>query len=205
MALNKVLDASENIKKTYPNFSDNEVSQPWRPTLLNVWLIPLGIGLIAFGICVLLAERSSDNLVLSLIALGSPFVSMIIAGIANSIARDCFSGGYFGGIVALSIGYTVALNIVLSIIEKNIGMDMTSFWAIAAGLLLIAIAALTIALYCGKSSKIRHFFRDNKRLEKLLDEMKYARENDIAEAFANKEMTKELINDCLVMEQKSYK
>lgn len=205
MALNKVLDASEGIKKTYPNFSGDEVPQPWSPTLLNVWLIPLGIGLIAFGICALFAERTSDNLVLSLIALASPFVSMLIAGIANSVARDCFSGGYFGGIVALSIGYTVGLGILMSIIEKKVGTDMTSCWSVAAGLLLIAIAALTIALYCVKSSKIRHYFRDNKRLNKLLDEMKDARENDIAEAFANKEMTKELINDCLAMAQKSYK
>lgn len=105
----------------------------------------------------------------------------------------------------MSIGYTVGLGILMSIVEKKIGADMTSCWLIAAGLLLIAIAALTIALYCGKSSKIRHYFRDNKRLNKLLDEMRDARENDISEAFANKKMTKELINDCLSIAQKSYK
>lgn len=205
MALNKVLDASESIKKTYPNFSGGEVPQPNSPALLNVWLIPLGIGLMAFGICMLLSLHSDNNLVLSLIAIGSPFVSMLIAGIANGIARDCFSGGYFGGIAALSVGYMVVLGLVLSLTEKNIGADMASVWAIAAGLLLIAIAALTIALYCGKSSKIRHYFRDNKRLDGLIEEMREARERDIAEAFANKELPSELINDCLAAAQRSYK
>ena len=149
--------------------------------------------------------HTDNDLVLSLIAIGSPFVSMIISGIANSVARDCFSGGYLGGIVALSVGYMVALAFALSMIEKKFGADTASVWTIVAGLLLIAVAALTIALYLSKSSKIRHYFRDRKRLDKLLDEMKDARENDIVEAFANKEMTKELINDCLAVAQKSYK
>ncbi|MCM1165327.1 MAG: TIR domain-containing protein [Lachnospiraceae bacterium] len=204
MALNKVLDARENIQRTYPAFGGGEVNEPWKPTLLNVWLIPLGIGLIACGICLLISEHSSQTF-LSVIGILSLVVSMIIAGVANGIARDCLSGGYLGGMVALGVGYMVAIGFALSFAENRLGSDTASVLTALLGVLLIAAAALTIALYCSKTAKIRHYLRDNKRLDKLIDEMKEARKRDISEAFANKEMPNALINDCLQTAQSSYK
>lgn len=209
--LDKVIIAVDNIKSTYPKFHGNDVQQPWDPLLLNVWIIPLGIGLIVAGICSALHFKApSQDDSLSFIMLGALFASMLAGGIANCAARQFFTLGYLGLMAFLSAAYAIIVGVAYDIYfqysrDPNAGMNVTMI-ILGIGVLMIVVATLTIVLFCQKKSKIRRYFKANEKLAALTEEMDEGRKRALAERLTqHPEFSDELCESCLGIAQNSYK
>lgn len=210
-ALDKVIAAVDNIKATYPKFHGNDVPEPWDPLRLNVWIIPLGIGLIIAGICAALSFKDpSQKSTMENIMLGALFVSMLAGGIANFAARKFFTMGYLGLMVFLSVAYMVIVGVAYDLYLKysydpGAGTKVTMIM-LGIGVLMIAVATLTIVLFCQKKSKIRRYFKANNKLDALAEEMNNGRERALAERLAqHPDFSGGLCESCLGIAQNSYK
>lgn len=209
--LDKVIAADKKIKSTYPKFHGDDVPEPHDPLLLNVWIIPLGIGLIVAGICSLLyIKDSSQESSLSYTMLGALFVSMLAGSIANCAARKFFTLGYLGFMAFLSAAYAIIMGVVYDLYIKyshdtDAAMKITLIM-LGIGVLMIAVATLTIVLFCQKTSRIRRYFKANNKLAALTEEMDNGREKALVELLAkHPEFSGELCESCLGIAQNSYK
>lgn len=210
-AVVRVIEHRESIKRRFPNFSGDEVPAPLSPTKLNVWFIPLGIGLIIFAICMIKYLRSADtDSFTGLFALGSLFLSFFGASIANCVARKFFSLGYLGLMLFLSAIYTGGLgSITGSIIDDPAALgdlaDKIPIFIILAGAVLLLISVITIVVYCRKMGNIHAYFKALDHMEKLNKQMDEARQKEIVEAVVkHQEFSKELLGDCLDTAQKTF-
>jgi len=208
--LDKVIGAADKIKTTYPKFHGDKVPEPWDPLLLNVWIIPLGIGLLISGICAAMYLKDPvQNDLMSLAMVGVLFISMFAAGIANFVARQFFSLGFLGLIALLSFGYMAAVAGLIEFygsVSNDTDKELrVALVLIAAGLLMVVIATLTIVLYCRKKSKIRHYFKANDKLAALTDEMNNGRQNAVAACLLQHTgFSQGLCESCLDIAQNSY-
>lgn len=209
--LDKVIAAVDNIKSTYPKFHGNDIPEPLDPLLLNVWIIPLGIGLIVAGICSALHFKDpSQEETLAYVMMGALFVSMLAGGIANCAARQFFTMGYLGLMAFLSAAYAIIVGVAYDLYfeyshDPDAGMKITLVM-LGIGVLMIVVATLTIVLFCQKKSKIRRYFKANDRLEALTEKLNEGRERALAERLAkHPEFTDGLCESCLGIAQNSYK
>lgn len=210
-AVVRVIEHRESIKRRFPNFSGDEVPAPLSPTKLNVWFIPLGIGLIIFAICMIKYLRGADtDSFTGLFALGSLFLSFFGASIANCVARKFFSLGYLGIMIFLSVIYTGGLgSIASSIIDEPEALgDLANkipIYIILVGAVLLLISVITIVVYCRKMGNIHAYFKALDHMEKLNKQMDEARQGEIKEAiYKYTEFPKELVTDCFETAQKTF-
>lgn len=210
-AVVRVIEHRESIKRRFPNFSGDEVPAPLSPTKLNVWFIPLGIGLIIFAICMIKYLRSADtDSFTGLFALGSLFLSFFGASIANCVARKFFSLGYLGIMIFLSAIYTGGLgSITGSIIDEPEALgDLANkipVYIILVGAVLLLISVITIVVYCRKMGNIHAYFKALDHMENLTKQMDEARQGEIKEAiYKYTEFPKELVTDCFETAQKTF-
>lgn len=209
--LDKVIAAAGNIKTTYPKFHGDDVPEPLDPLLLNVWIIPLGIGLIVAGICsALIFKNPSQEETLAFPMLAALFVSMLAGGIANCAARQFFTMGYLGLMAFLSAAYAIITGVAYDLYleysrDPEAGLKVTIV-ALGIGVLMIAVATFTIVLFCQKKSKIRRYFKANNKLAALEEEMDNGRARALAERLAqHPDFSGGLCESCLGIAQNSYK
>lgn len=209
--LDKVIAAADNIKTTYPKFHGDDVPEPLDPLLLNVWIIPLGIGLIVAGICAaLIFKDPSQEKNLAFPMLGALFVSMLAGGIANCAARQFFTMGYLGLMAFLSAAYAIITGVAYDLYleysrDPEAGLKVT-IAALGIGVLMIAVATFTIVLFCQKKSKIRRYFKANDKLAALKEEMDNGRASALTERLAqHPDFSGGLCESCLGIAQNSYK
>ncbi len=205
-ALNRIINAKKDIKTKWPKFSGDEVPAPFSPAKLNVWLIPLGLGIIVFGICMFYKGNSyQENSLCTWIAIGSLFASFLIAGIGNFIARKFFSIGYLAAILALGAFYAIQGGYLISYGLEKMNIKRPQLIVIAAGAVALIVAAITIVVYCHRMGSIHGYFKALDNLEKLNDQMNISRNKEIDDATANcPEFSEALISDCINTALKTY-
>lgn len=207
-AVARVIEQRESIKRRFPKYEGDEVPAPLSAAKLNVWFIPLAIGLIVFAICLIKYQGGEDNT--GMIALGTLYISFFAASIANFIARKFFSLGHL--LLFLLVGgiYTTILSsISVGIIDNPaVSGDLAKklpFYIIVVGVVMLVISVITIVVYCRKIGIIHAYFKALDHLEKLTSDMKSAREKELAAAiFANSELGELLIDNCLTTAKKIY-
>lgn len=210
-AVVRVIEQRESIKRRFPKFEGDEVPAPFSPAKLNVWFIPLGIGLIVYAICMIKYLQGADTDSFSgLFALGSLFLSFFGASIANCVARKFFSLGYLGLMIFLSAIYTGGLgSITGNIIDEPEALgDLANkipIYIILVGAVLLLISVITIVVYCRKMGNIHAYFKALDHLEELNKKMDEARQGEIKEAiYKYTEFPKELVTDCFETAQKTF-
>lgn len=207
-AVVRVIEQRESIKRRFPKYEGDEVPAPFSPAKMNVWFIPLAIGLIAYAICMIMYQHGGDTDSFALVAL---FASFFAAGIANCIARKFFSFGYLGLIIALGIGYMLILGLITGAIVDNPSITgnlakMFPIYLIMFGAIMLLISVITIVVYCRKMGDIHAYFKALDHLEELNKKMDETRQNEIIEAASRHrgELPEELLKDCLDTAQKTF-
>ncbi len=209
--LNRVITAQKTIKTKWPKFNGTELPAPFSPAKLNVWFIPLGIGLIAFAVCMIKYLHGADNT--EWYALGALFVSFFAASVANCIVRKFFSLGYFFGImIALNFAYTLVFGgYVGGMIDNTVVQipgDMSKkipVILILVGAAMLAVSVILIVVYCRRMGEIHGYFKALDNLEKLKEQMNASRDKEINDVIANcPDFNESLISDCVNTARETY-
>lgn len=197
----------EYIQRKYPGF-DSGVPGASAHGKVLLWLLPIGIGLIVFGVlCGMLdGTNSADDSAKFLIGFGVVWAGILISWILNGKARIMGKLYYFAGVI-LSLFAAYFLG------EFMIGSDeMESAQAVSrayipflAGTLFVVISLLLIIRYIGKSSKIRHYYRDTGKLERLEEERVSALAYDVENLKAKYSfLPAAFVNNCVQTVQHKY-
>lgn len=215
-ALDEVTAMKDKITTTYPKFVNSEVYEPWGPAPVNVWLIPLGLGLLVYAFLALFKTTDlNDDFLVQALCLVTPFLSVIAGLVGFNALRKRLSIIFAIIIVVLGIIYSGAVispfNYYIDskdIAEEELiaGLHKVGLLYGGAGLLLVGIATLLLVFYFRKKGKIKRYFKDTDTLEKLTDTMDVKRENVIAEKFAKfPEFPQTFLEECLATAQSTYK
>lgn len=193
-ALQKVINHRESIKNNFPSFIGGDIPEPFDPLKLNVWFIPLSLGLIiAMGDILTEGYNYMPVLVLSFIA----------AGIANFAARKFFSLIGFVGIIIGGFTYMGILTLVINI--PNDFSKAAPVIFLLVGIAMLAVSVLTIVNYFRKKHRISNYYKSLETLEQLKTMMEEARNcevNDICNSCEGLNDT--IISDCCKIAQASY-
>lgn len=204
-SLNNVRAMKDKITKTYPKFVDGKTQEPWGPAPVNVWAIPIGLGLLVFAFFALFKPMELDGESTgSWITLGAFFVTALAAFIGNGIVHDCVSAIYLGISAVVSAAYAIATT--AWILDKYAPQKITELglegaeenhenfarifrgvggWFALGGLLLIGTATLLLVFYFMKKGRLHRYYKDTETLEHLTNEM-----NSKRDEAANTELAK---------------
>lgn len=202
-SLNKVRSMKDKITKTYPKFVGGNPQEPWGPAPVNVWLIPLGLGLLVFAFFALFKPielYESGEAAGSWITIGALFVTALAAFIGNGVVHDCLSAIYLGISIVVSAVYAIgtAVWIVETYVpQKLVAQGLTEEpedvapvlrgvggWIALGGFLLIGIATLLLVLYFTKKGRLHRYYKDTETLKYLTDEMSTKRDEAVSEQLA---------------------
>lgn len=208
--LNRVITAQKTIRTRWPDYSGTEIPAPFSPAKINVWFIPLGIGLIAFAICMIKYLQGAENT--EWYALGAMFVSFIAASIANCIVRKFFSLGYFVAMIVLSCVYTFGLGGTVGGMIDNTVIQAPGSLArklpviiILIGAVMLAVSVILIVVYCRRMNNIHSYFKSLDNLKKLKEQMEASLNKEIADEIAKcSDFNESLISNCINTARETY-
>lgn len=224
-ALNKVKTMKDKITTVYPKFVSGNTQEPLGPAPLNVWLIPLGLGLLVFAYFALFRsmELCSDGEDVGYwIALGALFLTALAAFIGNGIVHDCVGIIYLVFAFFVSVAYTIG--IFVWILEKYVPDKLSALglageyedyapifrgvggWFALVGLLMIGTATLLLVLYFMKKGRLHRYRKDTETLELLTKEMNEQREKAVSEELAKfPDFKQTLLDECVKEALATYK
>lgn len=224
-SLNNVRAMKNKITTNYPKFVSGKIYEPWGPAPVNVWFIPLGLGLLVFAFFALfkpLELYESGERAEAWLAIGALFVTALAAFIGNGVVHDCVSAIYLG--ISLVVSAVYAIGTAAWIMDKYVPQKLVELglteeyedvasvlsgvgWLFAlVGLLLIAIAILLLVFYFKKKGKIHRYYKDTETLEHLTEEMNNKRDEAVnAELAKFPDFKQTFLDECLATARSTYK
>lgn len=200
-------DFMEHIKRKYPGYN-METIYPSAHRKILLWLLPIGITLLIAGfICsILKGDNSDEDVNMFLISFGFTAGGMFISWIINGVTR-VMGKLYYGIGLFVSIAWATVYTYVMGGEDEvdSLAIKSKAYIPFLAGAALILIALLIIIVYIRKTGKVKHFFRDSKKLERLYDEKEDALAADTDRLKAEYgDLPEVLINNRLTMVRESF-
>ena len=205
-ALKDVVAEKSDIKNKYPQFiGKGEIDDPWGPAPVNVWFIPLGLGLLAACFITLLfsAQLHADTVseTLNWIYFGIFTATALAAFIGNGVIHGLNNWGYVVITIIANIGYNV---LGFWVLENHLQKAAPIFGVF--GFLFVGVAVLLSVIYFKKRAAVHGYRRHMEKLDQLIKNMKERCQNALSEElFRGSEFSADFLNELLKKAGDTYR